>query len=176
MATEVPPSLATVEGPSSLRTHSTPFLDEVALTSPRSSHDSPSQATTGKEASRTRMTSMSPRMSLAGTHELPPQFRKPEVEAGLPPSEEVLPSVSSDLGEPGEPQATLDHTGHNSSEPLSVSPNTSATAHAEGARALALQSSLPGKTWRVPPAPLLAPVWQCPYPSTDGSQGGPCMP
>ncbi|XP_055993344.1 peptidase inhibitor 16 isoform X2 [Sorex fumeus] len=147
MATEAPPSLATTEGPSSSTTHSTPFLDEVEVTSPGSRLVSAPQPT-GLEASRTRMTSMSPEssqlpsMSLAGTQELPPHF---QAEAGLPPSGEVSPSVFPAPGKPGELPATLDHDRHNTSEPLTVSPNTSATAHAEGARALALQSSLPGE-------------------------------
>ncbi|XP_054993302.1 peptidase inhibitor 16 isoform X2 [Sorex araneus] len=147
MATEAPPSLATTEGPSSSTTHSAPFLNEVAATSPRSRQVSAPQPT-GQEARRTRVTSMSPessplpRLSLAGTHELPPHF---PAEAGLPPPEEVFPSVSPAQGKPDELPATLDHTRHNASEPLTVSPNTSATAHAEGARSLALQSSLPGE-------------------------------
>lgn len=91
-------------------------------------------------------------MSLAGTHELPLHAQEEtEVEAELLLSREGLDVDSPVQGEPGEPEVTLSHTAHNS-ESLSISPDTSATAHAEGALALALQSSLPGKAWRSLPA------------------------
>ncbi|XP_049620709.1 peptidase inhibitor 16 [Suncus etruscus] len=157
LATQGPSSLATKKSPlmatkvptSFSATHKMPILDKVTASSPRSSHTSAPQPT-AKEASSTRTTFMTPktsqlpRMSLAGTHELPLHVQEEtEVEAELLLSREGLHLDSPVQGEPGEPEVTLNHTAHNS-ESLSISPDTSATAHAEGALVLALQSSLPG--------------------------------
>ncbi|XP_054424704.1 peptidase inhibitor 16 isoform X2 [Pteronotus mesoamericanus] len=149
MATEVPPSL-TSEVPWSLQTQSPFSLDEGPATSPKLTHG-PISKSVDKEASETTMPSRSPessvhlKVSLTGTQELlPSSQREGKDEAELPSSREVLVSAFPTQAEPGEPHATLDHTGHTFSKSLPNFPNTSATANAMGGRILALQSSFPG--------------------------------
>lgn len=171
MATEAPPSVTT-EVPSILAAHSLPSLDEKPVTFPESTHV-PIPKSADKVTEKTKVpfrspeNSLDPKMSLTGARELLPHAQE-EAEAELPPSSEVLASVFPAQDKPGELQATLDYTGHTSSKSLPSFPNTSATANATGGRALALQSSLPGKAHGIGPTPLLALEWQCPAPAVGG--------
>ncbi|XP_039712070.1 peptidase inhibitor 16 isoform X2 [Pteropus medius] len=106
MATEAPPSLTT-EVPSFFETHSLLSLDEGPTTSPSLTQD-PILKLADKEASRTRMSSRSPKsslhpkISLTGTQE--PRSHSQEegkAEAESPLSSEVLVSVSLTQNEPG---------------------------------------------------------------------------
>ncbi|XP_012660249.1 peptidase inhibitor 16 [Otolemur garnettii] len=148
MATEAPS--VTAESPSILATHSRLSLDKELVNFPKSTHI-PIPKSADKETSKTRAPSMSPekflhpKMFLTGKPLYHAQEKaEAEAKAELPSSSEVLASVFPAQDKPGELQATLNHMGHTSSNSLSNSPNTSATANAIGGRTLALQSSLPG--------------------------------
>ncbi|XP_045698564.1 peptidase inhibitor 16 isoform X2 [Phyllostomus hastatus] len=128
---------------------------ETKAPSSLATESSPSMATeapplTNKESSTTTMPSRSPesslhlKVSLTETQELLPHSQgEGEAEAKLPSSSEVLASVFPAQDEPGELQATLDHTGHTFSKSLLNLSSTSAAANDMGGRILALQS-LPG--------------------------------
>lgn len=164
LATEGPPSLATEAPPPltskvpwSSETHSSFSLDKGPATFPKSTND-PILTSADKESSKTTMPSRSPesslhlKVSVTGTQELLPHSQaegEGEAEAELPSSSEVLASVFPAQDEPGELQATLDHTGHTSKSLLNFS-STSAVANNMGGRILALQS-LPGAEDRVKP-------------------------
>ncbi|XP_006907375.1 peptidase inhibitor 16 [Pteropus alecto] len=148
MATEAPPSLTT-EVPSFFETHSLLSLDEGPTTSPSLTQD-PILKLADKEASRTRMSSRSPKsslhpkISLTGTQE--PRSHSQEegkAEAESPLSSEVLVSVSLTQNEPGELQATLDHLGHTFSNSLLNFPNISATTNTLAQQLLRQTFSLP---------------------------------
>ncbi|XP_045698563.1 peptidase inhibitor 16 isoform X1 [Phyllostomus hastatus] len=147
MATEAPPLTSKV--PWSSETHSLFSLDKGKATFPKSTND-PILKSADKESSTTTMPSRSPesslhlKVSLTETQELLPHSQgEGEAEAKLPSSSEVLASVFPAQDEPGELQATLDHTGHTFSKSLLNLSSTSAAANDMGGRILALQS-LPG--------------------------------
>nr|KAF6507199.1 peptidase inhibitor 16 [Rousettus aegyptiacus] len=106
MATDAPPSLTT-EDPSFIEILRPIFLDEGPATSPKLTQD-PVFKLADKEASRTRMSSRSPKsslhpkMSLTGTQEpLSHSQEEGKAEAESPLSSEVLVSVSLVQNEPG---------------------------------------------------------------------------
>ncbi|KAM4835438.1 peptidase inhibitor 16 isoform 1-T1 [Thomomys bottae] len=151
LATEVPFSMATEvqsfpasEVPSGFATLSPLSSDEGLVIFPQSTHV-PVPKSVDEGASKTSIPSMSPavspypKMLPTETEEpLPHNPEKAEKEMNLPPSTEA--SVFPAQGNPGELQATVDHT---SSKSLPNS-NASALANALGGQTLALQSSLPG--------------------------------
>ncbi|XP_036095404.1 peptidase inhibitor 16 isoform X1 [Rousettus aegyptiacus] len=134
MATDAPPSLTT-EDPSFIEILRPIFLDEGPATSPKLTQD-PVFKLADKEASRTRMSSRSPKsslhpkMSLTGTQEpLSHSQEEGKAEAESPLSSEVLVSVSLVQNEPGELSATLDHLGDTLSKSLLNFPDISATTN-----------------------------------------------
>nr|KAF6507200.1 peptidase inhibitor 16 [Rousettus aegyptiacus] len=163
MATDAPPSLTT-EDPSFIEILRPIFLDEGPATSPKLTQD-PVFKLADKEASRTRMSSRSPKsslhpkMSLTGTQEpLSHSQEEGKAEAESPLSSEVLVSVSLVQNEPGELSATLDHLGDTLSKSLLNFPDISATtnilaqqlvvlASAEAPKMSSGPNSAPGYIW-----------------------------